>query len=149
MSRSRNYLGIVRDEAGVTVGLVTVEDFLEEIVGEIWDEEDEVNENFYKLGGNRFSVSGTCSYREMLTGIGLAVSDRDIDRAVGAWALERFGRLPEEEEEFIEQIGENFLTVTVEEIIDNRISRVVVKLDDEDPASEGGDEASEGKGAGK
>lgn len=149
MSRSRNYLGIVRNEAGVTVGLVTVEDFLEEIVGEIWDEEDEVNENFYKLGGNRFSVSGTCSYREMLTGIGLEVSERDIDRAVGAWALERFGRLPEEEEEFIEQIGENFLTVTVEEITDNRISRVVVKLDDEDPASEDGDDASEGKEAGK
>lgn len=149
MSRSRNYLGIVRDEAGTTVGLVTVEDFLEEIVGEIWDEEDVVNENFYKLGGNRFSVSGTCSYREMLTGIGLEVSERDIDRAVGAWALERFGRLPEEEEEFIEQIGENFLTVTVEEITDNRISRVVVKLDDENPESEDGDDASDRKEAGK
>lgn len=149
MSRSRNYLGIVRDEAGTTVGLVTVEDFLEEIVGEIWDEEDVVNENFYKLGGNRFSVSGTCSYREMLTEIGLEVSERDIDRAVGAWALERFGRLPEEEEEFIEQIGENFLTVTVEEITDNRISRVVVKLDDENPESEDGDDASDRKEAGK
>ena len=149
MSRSRNYLGIVRDEAGTTVGLVTVEDFLEEIVGEIWDEEDVVNENFYKLGGNRFSVSGTCSYREMLTEIGLEVSERDIDRAVGAWALERFGRLPEEEEEFVEQIGENFLTVTVEEITDNRISRVVVKLDDENPESEDGDDASDRKEAGK
>ena len=149
MSRSRNYLGIVRDEAGTTVGLVTVEDFLEEIVGEIWDEEDVVNENFYKLGGNRFSVSGTCSYREMLTEIGLEVSERDIDRAVGAWALERFGRLPEEEEEFVEQIGENFLTVTVEEITDNRISRVVVKLDDENPESEDEDDASDRKEAGK
>lgn len=146
MSRSRNYLGIVRDDAGTTVGLVTIEDFLEEIVGEIWDEEDVVNEDFFKLGGNRFSVSGKFAYNAMLNGIGLSDYQKDSSRSVGAWALERFGRLPEEEAEFVETIGDHYLTVTVDEIADNRIARVIVKLDDEDPtAEEAGDAASSGK----
>ena len=148
MSRTRHYLGIVRDEEGTTVGLVTVEDFLEEIVGEIWDEEEVVNEHFFKLGGNRFSVSGICDYNEMLTEMGLASYCKDTTRTVGAWALERFGRLPEEEESFVKMLGEgdHYLTVTVEEIADNRIARVIVKLDDEDPEAE---EAAESDESGK
>ena len=146
MSRTRHYLAIVRDAEGKTVGLVTVEDFLEEIVGEIWDEEDVVNEHFFKLGGNRFSVSGACDYNEMLMAMGLSEYCQDTARSVGAWALERFGRLPEEEEFFVKALGEHFLTVTVDEIADNRIARVIVKLDDEDPAAE---EAEEAEASGK
>ena len=59
---------------------------------------------------------------------------------MGAWALERFGRLPEEEESFVKMLGEHYLTVTVDEIADNRIARVIVKLDDEDPAAEEAEE---------
>ncbi len=147
MSSSRHYLGIVRGDDGVTVGLVTVEDFLEEIVGEIWDEEEVVNELFFKLGGNRFSVSGKCPYGEMLAGIGLCDHRNAGSRTVGAWALERFGRLPEEEEEFVEEIGEHYLTVTVEEITDNRIARVIIKLDDEAPETVEVEDAPSGKEA--
>jgi len=143
MSRSRHYLGIVRDEDGKTVGLVTVEDFLEEIVGEIWDEEDVVNEHFFKLGGNRFSVSGDCSYNEMLTEIGMTDYLKDTDRTVGAWALGRFGRLPEEEESFVKMLGEFYLTVTVDEIADNRIARLIIKLDDENPETAESEENGE------
>lgn len=142
MSRTRHYLGIVRDDEGCTVGLVTVEDFLEEIVGEIWDEEEVVNEDFFKLGGNRFSVSGKYAYSAMLTGIGIADAQQNASRSVGAWALERFGRLPEEEAEFVEQIGDYYLTVTVDEIADNRIARVIIKLDDEDPTAAEAEEAA-------
>ena len=146
MSRTRHYLALVRDDEGKTVGLVTVEDFLEEIVGEIWDEEEVVNEHFFKLGGNRFSVSGACGYNEMLAEMGLDEYRKDTARSVGAWALERFGRLPEEEESFVKMLGEHYLTVTVDEIADNRIARVIVKLDDEDPAAE---EAEETDASGK
>ncbi|MBR7184193.1 MAG: HlyC/CorC family transporter [Clostridia bacterium] len=141
MSRTRHYLGIVRDDEGHTVGLVTVEDFLEEIVGEIWDEEDVVNEDFFKLGGNRFSVSGACDYNEMLTEMGLAEYHKETSCSVGAWALARFGRLPEEEESFVKMLGEQYLIVTVDEIADNRIARVIVKLDDEDPEAAEAEEA--------
>ena len=58
----------------------------------------------------------------------------------------RFGRLPEEKESFVKTLGEQFLTVTVEEIADNRIARVIIKLDDEDPsAALAGDAESSGK----
>ncbi len=55
MRQHKIYLGIVRDENNFVCGIVTIEDFLEELVGEIWDEEDIVEEDFIKLGGNRFS----------------------------------------------------------------------------------------------
>ncbi len=133
MSHSKNYMGLVRDAEGILLGLVTIEDFLEEIVGEIWDEEEVVDETFFKLGGNRFSVSPKCRLDELFDRIGLEGSLPADSRSVGAWVLERFGRVPEEEESFVETIGSNYLTVTADEIADGRIVRVIIKLDDEDP----------------
>ncbi len=133
MSHSKNYMGLVRDAEGTLLGLVTIEDFLEEIVGEIWDEEEVVDETFFKLGGNRFSVSVKCRLDEMLDRIGIEGSLPADSRSVGAWVLERFGRVPEEEESFVEAIGDSYLTVTVDEMAEGRIVRVIIKLDDEDP----------------
>ena len=125
MSRSRNYMGIVKDKNGKTMGIVTVEDFLEELVGEIWDEDDVVDDNFIKLGGNRFEVSGALSFGEMLDEIGYECEDESLrSKSIQAWVLESLGHLPEQEEEF--EWGE--LSVTVLELDENRVKRIEVKL---------------------
>lgn len=133
MSHSKNYLAIVRDADGRTVGLVTIEDFLEELVGEIWDEDDVVDQNFVKLGGNRFSVSAQLALSEVFSRIGLPTENED-SRTISTWVLERFAHLPEEDESFTEPYAGRWLTVTVDELADNRIVRIIIKLDEEDPS---------------
>ena len=127
MTCTKHYLAVVQDEEGHTLGIATIEDFLEELVGEIFDEEDVVDKNFLKLGGNRFSVSPQCPLNDVLNRIGLDGVSKDT-RAVGAWALERFGRLPEEDEAFSVTFGDTMLTVTADEVSDTHIVRLVFRL---------------------
>ena len=72
------YLAIVKDDVGKVAGVVTIEDFLEELVGEIWDEEDVVDYDFYKLGGNRFSVSARLRTGEAFERMGVELDDPRI-----------------------------------------------------------------------
>lgn len=130
MKDTQHYIAIIRDTNGETLGLATIEDFLEELVGEIWDEDDVVDENFLKLGGNRFSVNPQCALDEVLRRIGLDEVPDD-NRAVGAWALERFGHIPEEEESFSLPFSNFLLTVTADEVSETRIDRLIFKLDEE------------------
>lgn len=69
MSRGKKQFVVVREDEK-TVGIATVEDFLEELVGEIWDESDEYDEDFIKLGGNFFEISPSMKVREALSRIG-------------------------------------------------------------------------------
>lgn len=69
MSISRQQFLIVRD-GDTTVGVATIEDFLEELVGEIWDEYDEYDENFIKLGGNYFEISPKMKVRDAFARLG-------------------------------------------------------------------------------
>ena len=126
MGRNRFYMAIVRDAAGNTAGVVTIEDFLEELVGEIFDEDDEIDESFMKLGGNHFEVAGTLSIGEMYRRMKHTPAHRFLPtKPVHIWVLEKLGRDPKEEETFEE--GE--LTVTVLEVEDGRVRRVEVKLE--------------------
>ncbi len=142
MSRSKNYMGIVKDKNGKTMGIVTVEDFLEELVGEIWDEDDVVDDNFIKLGGNRFEVSGVFSVGDMLDGIGHPCEDEALrSKSMQSWVLETLGHVPEPDEQF--EWGD--LTVTVLELDENRVKRTEVKLDtpELDVTPDGGEEDTE------
>jgi len=126
MGRNRFYMAIVRDAAGNTAGVVTIEDFLEELVGEIFDEDDEIDESFMKLGGNHFEVAGTLSIGEMYRRMKHTPAHRFLPtKPVHIWVLEKLGREPQEEETFEE--GE--LTVTVLEVEDGRVRRIEVKLE--------------------
>lgn len=126
MGRNRFYMAIVRDASGNTAGVVTIEDFLEELVGEIFDEDDEIDESFMKLGGNHFEVAGTLSIGEMYRRMKHTPAHRFLPtKPVHIWVLEKLGREPEEEETFEE--GE--LTVTVLEMEDGRVRRIEVKLE--------------------
>lgn len=130
MRQHKIYLGIVSDENNSVCGIVTIEDFLEELVGEIWDEEDVVEENFIKLGGNRFLVSPSLSLGDVLERMGVDIpsdAGRAATQPVGVWVQERFGRLPEEEESFI--YGN--IEVIVDEVSETRVTKLVFRILDE------------------
>ena len=139
MTQNRLSIAVVQDDDSRTLGLITVEDFLEELVGEIWDEDDVVDESFIKLGGSRFRVSGALRVGEAFSRMGYESPDPTIlQRPLGAWALEVFGHVPEEDDE----VDWHDLTLTVEQLDDGRVATLDIKVCDPPEADEaGGDEA--------
>ncbi|MBQ6702479.1 MAG: HlyC/CorC family transporter [Clostridia bacterium] len=124
MRQHKFYLGVVAEE-GKTLGLVTIEDFLEELVGEIWDEDDVVDNDFVKLGGNRTQVNTHLKMGEIYKRLGLNLRrGLDYDRPLLSVVIEHFGRIPEEEESFIYRNME----ITVETVENNFIKNVVIRL---------------------
>jgi putative hemolysin len=130
------HLAVVTDDYGGTLGIVTMEDVLEQLVGDIWDESDEVVDECVLTDENTYLVSGDMNVYELLEN--LEVDDRDFDseyNTVGGWATEMLGHIPEAEEAF----AYKNLRVTVLEIEDQRIlSLRVEKLEPEEkPELEG------------
>jgi magnesium and cobalt transporter len=98
---SRNHMAIVVDEYGGVSGLITIEDVLEEIVGEIDDEHDEEEEASIKaLGGNSFRIDALAEIEEFNEVFGCDLSDEDYD-TVGGLILAEFGRVPETGEDVV------------------------------------------------
>ncbi len=93
---SRNHMAVVVDEYGGVAGLVTIEDVLEQIVGEIEDEHDLETEdaNVYPLGEGRFAVQALTQIDEFNAAFKTSLSDEEFD-TVGGLVLSRFARLPE------------------------------------------------------
>lgn len=128
MQQRRFYLAVVADEKGKTLGLVTVEDFLEELVGEIWDENEVVDQNFIKLGGNRFQVNPRLTVAEVYRRIGLPTQGAKIPhRSIFSILLQHFGRIPKEEESFLYRDFE----ITVEGVENGKVTSVILRLLDE------------------
>lgn len=135
MRQHASYLGIVTDSDAHTVGLVTIEDFLEELVGEIWDEDDIVDSNFIGLGGNRYRANAHLTLGEIASRLGLENDFLPSSKPLISYVIEKFGRMPEEEESFTVRN----LEFTVDGIEDGRVSTVEIHiLSDEDMNEEGG-----------
>lgn len=138
MSASKQQFLVVRD-GKTTVGIATIEDFLEEIVGEIWDEYDEYDEDFIKLGGNYFSISPKMKVRDAFKRIGYEVNiPADIQKkTLEAWLR---SNLAETETELAEDAGftfENFAVMAGELEDGTTLSAVKIRLcDNEDEAKE-------------
>ncbi|MBQ9778348.1 MAG: HlyC/CorC family transporter [Clostridia bacterium] len=133
MRQKKNHIAIVVDEHKKAVGLVTIEDFLEELVGEIFDEEDVVDNNFQALGGNKYRVNTHMLMGNIYERMGLATASRRIAaKPVLSFMLERVGSLPAEGESFLYENLE-FTVVTVE---NQRPTEVLIHiLDEEDLAA--------------
>jgi len=93
MQREQRHFALVLDEHGGTAGLVTLEDLLEELVGEIRDEYDEAEVGIQRLAENRFVVPGALRVDEAADRLGVELPEGDYD-TVGGFIMERLGRIP-------------------------------------------------------
>lgn len=130
MRRERAHLAIVLDEHGSTSGLVTLEDLLEEIVGDILDEYDDAEEQpIIHVSGRVYLISGKAQLELVREQLGIRLEDEDVD-TVGGLVFHRLGRLPHPGD----AIRDEDVTLTVEEVRGRRIIRVKVEL----PGAAGG-----------
>ncbi|MBO5754856.1 MAG: HlyC/CorC family transporter, partial [Clostridia bacterium] len=142
MSKGKTSIAIVRGKKNETLGLVTVEDFLEELVGEIYDEDDVVNHDFVKLGGNYFDVNPSLLLVDVFRRMKYNSPVKFPARMTAAvFVAEKLGHAPEEEDSF----RWNDLHVTVTEVEDGRIQRVTFHIETAKLAVAGreGEEVSE------
>ncbi len=93
LQRTKSHVAVVVDEYGGTFGIVTMEDILEELVGEIWDEHDEIVENIRKVNDTTFEVDGIADLNEFSDYFQVKVESSMV--SVGGWMMERLGKLPE------------------------------------------------------
>ena len=127
MTKNRQSLAIVTDNYGGTLGLITVEDILEELVGEIWDEDDVVKESITELGNNEYSASADEHVSDIFEEIGFEDPEDNeelVDTVLGAWAYENFGAIPHEGESFLY----HNLKIAVEKMDHNRIVRLKIAI---------------------
>ena len=97
LQKNKKQMAIVVDEYGGTAGLLTMEDILEELVGNIFDEYDDVENEYEKIDDNTFLISGSVSLYELKKILNTNIPEGDYDTLSG-YLLEELGRLPEEGE---------------------------------------------------
>lgn len=119
MKKARNHIAVVLDEYGGTVGLVTIEDLVEEIVGEIEDEYDEEDNSIEVIKENEYVVDGSARLHDISELLGVDIDSEEFD-SVGGLMIGVLGRMPEEKEEVVS----NDITFIAEEIDKNRIKKV-------------------------
>ena len=137
---AKTHLVILLDEYGGTEGIVTMEDVLEELVGEIYDEHDEVNEEVVEQEDGTLIVDGNMQLQELLEKYGIE-DEYDTD-TVGGWAGEMLEKVPEVGDTFT--LGKYQFTVT--EMDGFRVTRVqVTVLPEEETPAEGEEEGEEKK----
>src|SRR3989442_8119254 len=117
------HMAIVVDEYGGTAGLVTLEDLLEELVGEIADEFDEPERLIQRVDATTFRVAGKLPIEDLNSITGLKISNQGYD-TVGGWVLDLFGRVPRR----AERTETSELRLTVEKVERTRIVEVLVSL---------------------
>ena len=127
LRREKQHLAIVTDEYGGTLGVVSMEDVLEQLVGEIWDETDEVEEEIVQRSSGEFELDGDMSISDFVELIGVREEDFECEsETLGGWTIETFERFPREGESF-EYEG---ITVTVLAMDSRRVEKVLVKIPD-------------------
>ena len=124
LQKQKSHIAVVLDEFGGTVGIVTMEDILEELVGEIWDEHDEVVEEIQPISDREYVVMGTANVQKLLERLNV---DQEPDAvSVSGWVVDEMGHMPVK--------GDSFdcwnLHVSVLEMNDRRVQKIKVCVEE-------------------
>lgn len=126
---AKQHLAIVTDEYSGTLGVVSMEDVLEQIVGEIYDETDVVEPELVKHNDTEFEVDGGMPVADLLELAGINEDDFDADsNTVGGWTIESIGSFPNEGDSFTYRN----MTIKVLKMDGMRVEKVMVKLEPKD-----------------
>lgn len=126
MQSKKTHMAVVADEYGGTIGLATMEDILEELVGEIWDEYDEVVEDFSVQPDGTVKVLCGTQLDKFFEYFEIEEDDESESVSVGGWVLEQLGKIAEQGDSF----SYNNLDVTVTNVEERRVLEIVVRINE-------------------
>ena len=130
LQKAKAHMVIVVDEYGGTEGLCTLEDIVEELVGEIWDEHDEVIEEFKKEADGSYLISCNANLTDLYDLF--SIKGESDSTTVSGWVMEEVGRVPEEGDHFVY----DNLDVTVTKVDHRRVLEIRVVVLDQSPDEE-------------
>ena len=122
------HMAIVTDEYGSTAGIITLEDIIEEIVGDIWDEHDEIVEEIKEVGEGVLEVSGMANIEKLCDELDIERDEESDSSTVNGWAIDILGKIPEEGDSFeqdglaVEVLKMDGRRIETLRIVDNRQS---------------------------
>ena len=125
LQKNKMHIAVVIDEFGGTMGIVTLEDILEELVGEIWDEHDVVVQEIEKISDREYLVSGNASVEKLMGELGSEETFESF--TVSGWVMELAERIPEEGDVFYY----DHMSITVIKMRDRRVEQVRLVLEAE------------------
>ena len=130
MKKKQSHMVIVTDEYGGTMGVLTMEDVLEQLVGDIWDESDQIVDEFKKVGKDLYEADGDMRIEDFFEELELEDEEPDDDNAtVGGWVIEMLGGYPKQGDSF----DYKNITVTVKKRRNLRVMRVTVQVRPPEP----------------
>ncbi len=125
LQQNHNHMSLVVDERGTVQGLVTIEDIIEELVGEIWDEHDDIELDIIKLADNKFEILSNCSINDFNEYFSVKDIEAETDEmTISGYLLEMAERIPNKGDLF----EDDHFKYTIVEVSGKKIEKIIVQL---------------------